>query len=283
MTLLGKILTVLIFIMSLVFMSFAVAVYATQKNWRALVEATEATATTPLGYKERLKQEQLRNAELEQEMGRVRFTLAQERAARAQAVAAAEARYQQASNELDTLKAQFAKTQEDLRVATATLEANEKRLAALNAEVVGLRDEIRTAQLDRDKQFARVVALTDQLHQAEGLQRRLEERHGQLTRQIADMKLVLMKHRLPEVPTPDVPPKMDGLVLAVSTTKLVEVSLGSDDGLREGHTLEVYRENTYLGRIVIRKTSPDRSVAEIVPEFQKGLIQKGDRVATKIG
>ena len=43
MNLVGKIFTVLIFVFSLVFMSFAVAVYATHKNWRAVVQNTDAS------------------------------------------------------------------------------------------------------------------------------------------------------------------------------------------------------------------------------------------------
>ena len=41
MNLVGKIFTVLIFVMSLVFMSFAVVVYATHRNWKEVVERPE--------------------------------------------------------------------------------------------------------------------------------------------------------------------------------------------------------------------------------------------------
>ena len=39
MNLVGKIFVVLIFVMSVVFMAFAMAVYATHKNWREVVAA----------------------------------------------------------------------------------------------------------------------------------------------------------------------------------------------------------------------------------------------------
>ena len=61
------------------------------------------------------------------------------------------------------------------------------------------------------------------------------------------------------------------------------ISIGADDGLKKGHTLEVYRNNSYLGRVVVRDTMPDRAVVQIVPEFSKGKIRVGDRVATKLG
>ena len=72
------------------------------------------------------------------------------------------------------------------------------------------------------------------------------------------------------------------MVIAVSDKDLIEISLGADDGLKEGHTLDVYRGNTYLGRVVIRRTAPDRSVGQIMKELQRGQIRKGDHVTTKL-
>jgi hypothetical protein len=46
--------------------------------------------------------------------------------------------------------------------------------------------------------------------------------------------------------------------------------------------LEVFRNTTYLGRIVVKKTSPDRSVGEILRKYQKGPVKVKDSVATKL-
>ena len=62
---------------------------------------------------------------------------------------------------------------------------------------------------------------------------------------------------------------------------LIEISIGADDGRKAGHPLEVYRGNTYLGRIVIFKTGPDRAVGRIQKDLQRGQIKRGDRVTTK--
>ena len=63
---------------------------------------------------------------------------------------------------------------------------------------------------------------------------------------------------------------------------MIEISIGSDDGLKEGHTVEVYRGQRYLGRAKIVQTAPDKSVGKILPRSQNGPIQVGDRVATKL-
>ena len=85
MTLVGKIFTVLIFIMSLVFMSFAVMVFATHQNWRDLVKSTDSSKP---GLERRLE---LKTAELtaaKAEHERTKQQLALEQASRRQALAA---------------------------------------------------------------------------------------------------------------------------------------------------------------------------------------------------
>jgi hypothetical protein len=71
------------------------------------------------------------------------------------------------------------------------------------------------------------------------------------------------------------------VVLEVSGKDLIEISIGADDGLKVGHALDVYRGSTYLGRIVIRKTGPDRAVGQVLRELQRGQIKRGDRVTTR--
>ena len=84
----------------------------------------------------------------------------------------------------------------------------------------------------------------------------------------------------------DVPPDVDGVIMATPGANLVEISIGSDQGLIKGHLLEVYRigggQSTYVGRIEVVKTTPDRAVCKIDPKFQKSNMMVGDRVATKI-
>jgi len=52
--------------------------------------------------------------------------------------------------------------------------------------------------------------------------------------------------------------------------------------MRRGHRLEVYRDNKYLGSVIIQDTRPDRSVASIVANIRKGTIKVNDRVTTTL-
>lgn len=288
MNLVGKIFIVLIFIMSLVFMSFVVAVYATHTHWRDVVMNQQATADKPLGLKPQLDQQKARNQELSDQLDKLKQEVATEKAAKRQQLAKLETENDELKKQRDQQEKELAKLVQAERDAVAAMDATQKTAEALRKEVEGLRDEVRNIQKDRDEQFKRVVDLTDQLHQTVNQLKSADARSKQLAADYANALAVLRKFELK--PDPKVyegtPPKVDGAVLAVTNAGLLEVSIGSDDGLIEGHKLEVYRfaqgVSTYLGRIEVTKVQPDKSVCKILPEFQKGQIQVGDSVASKL-
>jgi hypothetical protein len=283
MTLLGKIFTMLIFIMALVWMAFAVAVYMTQKNWKDLVERPQAEVAEgkPLGLKHQLANLNTEIQQLEEQLRVLETEKRREQAARAHALAALEEMRQSEAALRKTAELAHKQLVDSNREATAAMAATQTRLDGLKDEIAQARLDIKTAQGDRDEKLAKVVALTDQLHQAEDTRRRLSERQSELVAQIARMKSVLDRHGLNEfTPLDNIPPPVNGVVTAVRK-EFMEISIGSDDGLMVGHELEVMRDRTYKGRIVVRRVDPDRAVAEVVPELRKGEIQPGDRVMTR--
>lgn len=279
MNLVGKIFILLIFVMSLVFMGLAIAVYRTHENWRFAVE-NEDRAKGPLGLKVQLREaraniEEL-NAKLKSDEERHTAEIKQSRERQANA--------ERARDNLAETVATLTKQNQELETAnkraTAALDTATANEAALTAEVTGLRQEIRVTQLDRDKQFATVVKQSDQIHQQQGELRRLEERRLLLAQQVAKQRTVLREHDLSE-DTPRVPPRVVGKVVAVGKDDMVEVDLGTDDGINDGLTLEVFRGAKYLGKLEVLRTTPDRAVGRIIPGFKKGIIQAGDNVTTR--
>jgi len=124
------------------------------------------------------------------------------------------------------------------------------------------------------------------LHQTKGQLDSTVERNRQLTNQVSGMTRVMRAEGIdPNTPPGSVVPTVDGLVSQVrqaAGSQLVEITIGSDDGLKKGNTVEVFRGARYLGRAEIIKTSPDRAVGRIDRRFQQGQIQEGDRVATRL-
>ena len=279
MTLVGKIFTLLIFIMSLVFMSFAVMVFATHQNWRDQVKNPDPN----IGYEVKMKNKnaELANAKLEHD--RTKQQLALEQASRRQALAALQTRLSLAEEQVTQQTKELSDKTRDLQTAQEGFKVAQDRLVGLETENAKLRKETQLAQLDRDGQFSKVVELTDRLNQDEVLRLRLEEKNNQLNAQNAQLTMVMKHYGIDanSLVSSLEPINLPGIVLVVGDKDLVEISVGKDDGLREGHIMEVYRGDTYIGQIKIMKVAPDRAVGQINKDLKRGTVRKGDHVTTK--
>lgn len=282
MTLVGKIFTVLIFVMSIIFMTASVMVFATHKNWKEYADNSDTAAGKKLGLKQELEQRTQLLKEAEENVNRLKNELNEELAARKSVLAALQARLTRSETELTAKQAELDRLAVDHSTIVKENETRQVRLTQLEEENKRIRDELRLVQRDLDQKFLVVVDLTDKLNQAESLRQLLDERNREAAFQMAQMKMVLDANGLTaDSLVSHIPPKVEGVVLAVSDRDLLEISIGADDGLKVGHSLDVYRGNTFLGRIVIRRTAPDRAVGQLIKELQRGQIKGGDRVTTK--
>jgi hypothetical protein len=209
--------------------------------------------------------------------------LAKEQASRRAALSALQTQLTQVRDDLSKKDKQLS----DLQAAHSELAASEKSsqevLARLTKETEQLRTLITTTRADRDSQFTKVVELTDGVAQLQGELQALTERREQLLGQVTMMKSQLDILGInPETPL-DLAPEVKGEILVVGKSGLVEISLGSDDGLREGLELDVTRGSQYLGRIRVRTTESDKAVCEVLESYRKGAIQPGDKVDSKLG
>jgi hypothetical protein len=272
MNLVGKIFTVLIFVMSILFMAFSIMVFATHTNWKARAGVLQTELTKLQGAKK----------EADDLLQRLQRDIDQERAARAATLAALQVRASRSGQDLVAKQQELDLLSAAHTTASKTAEAAQTRLATLEKEASDLRDALRTVQRDLDQKFLTVVDLTDKLNQAESVRKNLDEVNKQATFEMSKMKSVLNAHGLKadELVT-HIPPPVEGVVLEAAGKDLIEISIGSDDGLKVGHSLDVYRDNQYLGRITIKRADPDRAVGQVKRELQRGQIKRGDRVTTK--
>jgi chromosome segregation ATPase len=258
-------------------------VFATHKNWKEYADNASPKAGEMPGLKQQLDELKAKKLEADEALRKLQAQLAMEQAARKQALAALAQRATKAEMELGLKEAELATLTTNHTQVSAAAKTAQDRLTTLEGEITGLRGDLRTTQQDLDKQFQQVVDLTESLNQAMGLQKELQERNQQAVLQIAQMKMVMDAHGLkPDTLVAHIPPKVEAVVLEVSDKDLIEISIGSDDGIKIGHALEVFRDNTYLGRIIIKKTAPDRAVGQIQKDLQRGQIKRGDRVTTKL-
>ena len=289
MNLVGKIFVVLIFVMSLCFSMLAVAVYGTHRNWKEEIERTEQEVGPgkALGYKQRVDNLLARNQELKDQKADLERQVAEERKAKDQAVGKLESKYGLLKQQHDQLELAHAKLVQERRDAQAALAATQATLAALRTEVGKHRIEISQAQGDRDAHFKEVVRLTDELHQLINERERLKQRQLELVAELTRAKSVLRHNELSvDTDISGTTPLVDGIVTAVPRPDLVEISIGSDEGLIKGHQLEVYRSagggNTYVGRIHVLETRYDKSACKVDPKYRQSNIQRNDRVTSRI-
>ena len=117
MTFVGKIFVVLIFVMSLVFMSFAVVVYATHRNWYAVVE--NSRTDRPPGLKVQLED---KKREVEAALAvrqKIEAEVADEKSARIREVAKLTTLVEELKQQRDELQKNEAKNKQDVADSVA--------------------------------------------------------------------------------------------------------------------------------------------------------------------
>jgi hypothetical protein len=273
---LGKVFVVVILIMSLVFMGLALAVYATHKNWQQVSDALNKKLQTAIAEKVKLETEHNRRVE----------DLEREKTIAEQQVAKLDAERVQLAEHNTAIQAELDGLRQTQSGHIAAFDATQKINVALASEVTGLRNTIRTTIEARDSLFKKALDATEELHKAAAEYNATRERNEQLTKQNSGMTSVMLGKGIdPNTDPGAVVPPVEGVVSKIERKaggQLVEVTIGADDGLKAGNTLEVSRGAKYLGRVEIIQTSPDKSVGRVDRKFQQGQIQEGDRVATRI-
>ncbi len=283
MTYVGKILVIVIMVFAILFLAFSVVVFTTEMNWKSRVDSLttevqklkteknrlQGEVTTQIsnvqGAKDELKKAQAdadaafktiseqntrRGAEVTD--GRRKIEIALEQVAKAQAEA--EARIAEAKI-LD----------ENLR--KVQLQSNEFKLQAteLNQKILLLQKDLEVAQ-NNNKNLRERVTL---------------QRAALLKANLSD-DIDVLKGNV------EAPPQVEGEVVEVSSNnQVIEISLGSNDGLRVGQEFFLYSVRPtpeYLGKVRITQTDVQQSVARVIggKTIHGKKIQRGDHVTSKI-
>jgi myosin heavy subunit len=291
MNLVGKIFVVLIFVMSLVFMTISMFVYAAHRNYREEILRTkeEVVPGKELGLKLQLDAARKNHDKLTADYDTLKKELDAEKTFRTQAVAKLENELKVLTEERKDREAKYAELVKSEREAAAAMKTTQENMTHSEKERDDLDTKVVQAQKDRDDHFKEMRRLTDELHQASMEKDQLEKRMTTLTADLQKAKEALQHVGVdPNSNYKDKTPPLinGGMVLAVTGEGYVEISVGSDAGLHVGHQLEVYRttggSSQYVGRIEVTKTTPDKSVCKINPKFQNSNMIRGDRVVSKI-
>ena len=271
MTLLGKVFTGLVFLLSVIFFSLAVAVNASHINWKEQADK----------FKKEASDTQARNAQLTSALEEMKTELAIEQYARKSALASLQTQLAQAQGDLQMQEATLADLQSAHTALVQTEQNTQLELKARTSDNELLREQFKQAKEDRNQIFQRLVAAKDEFNRLQGDYKTLVDRERQLA-----MDYTAAKEKMDVLDiSPDTlleAPNVNGEVLAVASNGTVVISLGRDDGMRSGFTVEVHRDGQYLGRLKVRRVEDNQSVAEILTSHQKGYIRAGDRIDTRL-
>lgn len=276
MNFIGKIFVVALTVMSIVFMALALAVYSTHKDWKSEHDKVQSQLT---------KAKADFNA-AQSNYNRDKESLVAERDSALQQVQKLEAERERLERINSSAQTQLDELRNRERIAISSVDFTQKQNDALTEEVLGLRDEIRENQTGRDRAFTAALEATEDL---QAIRNNLEVAQEMTRSLVADNSRMASNLRAnnldPATSVDDIVPRVNGVISRTQRkdgVQLVEISIGSDDGIRVGQTVEVFNGTKYKGRVEILKTSPDRSVGRVDVRYQQGPIQENDRVATRL-
>jgi chromosome segregation ATPase len=288
MSFVGKMLIVLQVVLSIVFMAFAGAVYTTHQNWMTQAGNLESEVS-------RLQTEvndaaTAASAQISE--------LTQQRDAAAGRADMAEAENVQLRTQLENEAVRSNRVEAERQSFEGLAGAKSVEASFRDEEAQRQRIAYQTLRSQNDELAANLRNTEDALFAANLERQALAERFDGLLAENGDLKRILRLNDLPSDPSEyagleEPPPPVDGLVLATmkdktNRTELVEISIGSDDGLLKSHELDVFRAASgsakvqYLGKIRITLVTPDRAVGYVVQAAKNGIIERGDNVTTKL-
>ena len=274
MNLMGKIFTFMIFLMSTVFLVVSIMVGASDRAWKEEAQAMQTRARTATSSIDLLKNE---TASLEK-------TLALAKVSRAQQLAHLQSQKTLAEEALAEKATQFNEEQKkaqgfarELKVANERLAAQDNQLADLKANNKKLVDDI-AAQFAENRNIEKV------LFELTAKREQLLRKEADLAAQLAKLQKVMKARGLGENDlVASIAPKIEAVVTAVGDNNATfAVAIGSDDGLRRGHEMDIYRSNRHVGRGVVVLAQNNRSVLSIVKGMMNDIVREGDNVTTKL-
>jgi isoleucyl-tRNA synthetase len=284
MNVIGKIFVFAVFVMSLMLMTFAGAIYMSHVNWKDEVyrDPKDCLPGQQPGYAHLIEQAKKERAEQEAKINELQQKVAESEQSRDQVIAKLQTALVEKNSLVKELRDEKDRLQAETAEAVAEMKQLREDLATADADVEKLAAQVREQQMKVDSQVGKSAKLSADLAQTQAQLVMAEERKAQLERQMVNVRRLLEQNGLTVDSLPrDQVPKLEGNVLAVAAGS-IQVSLGSDDGLQVGHALEVYRNGEYIGRAVVRSVTPDQAVAEIMKEYARGIVQRGDKVTTRL-
>ena len=278
----GQILVILLTCFSILFMGFAVTVFTTRTNWRENYNKKKAELDE-LNKKKQATDQQVKT--LTEFITNEAKTHETERKNFNQQITDQQKNY-------TALNENYKQARSDVVIYLEQAERYGAQAKIRTDEAILLRGQLEEARKKKDE-AQKIQFDTQQKHiELQGSYETLVARAKDLEQRVGDLTSIMQALGLSTNPKDHadkldiVPPPVEGIVLEVDKEgKIVKISIGSDDGLRKKHRLQVYRVKPlgkFVATIEIIEVDPDQAVGRVLSQFKQGNIQEGDLVATRI-
>lgn len=317
MTFVGKVLVVVQVVLSLCFMAFAGAVYTVQQDWKTAHEKKVAEVQQ-LQTQLQEKEEQITYLNKDLDATKAIQTDLQSYVTnylqgQGQEMAASpddnkwRGQLNLLATDLRTAQGEVADLRTDVASLEKQLKTEQEKYEKLETENKIVMDEakdraeeakiFKSINKDLNDKYAlaqdELFNLKNELFNWENDAKIMDEKQKSLLVQVAHLKDVIRRENIDEkkaLAKDEPPPVVSGKVVATKPAdrlgpELVEINIGSDDGLADGHKLYVFStkgKGKFLGEILLVKVVADRAVGEVILKSKNGNIQREDNVSTKL-
>lgn len=218
-------------------------------------------------------------------------TLTGERDMAQSAQQAAEEAQRKASDEAKKNKASFETASQELNMATNLLKevsgqlaVQQKRADKASADLVTTTEERNEAQRSLNMWTALGIPV-ERVREALETNRRLTSERAAImaenktfSRRVTELSSELLQYR-PDPVEPPLPVGTKGTIVAVDPKyDFVVLDIGANQGLVANASMLVNRDGKLIARVKITRVEPNRSIANIMPEWKQEDVLEGDQV-----
>lgn len=271
MNLVGKIITILILLLSVCFMVIGVMVNASHQNWKDQAISNKRLVEELASNRERILAEATKKDE----------QIEKEKVARMIRIQQLESQLQQARRDYENANQVLADKSVKAEESLILVQESEARIKEQDGLISDLQNQLRLLTESVAEQRGKVTDLTAQIFELNSKKVALESIRSDLVAENAQRTKVMNANGLDKYDlTSHIPRDLKGRITAIDGNNIA-VNLGLDDGLRRGHTFDIYRGDSYVGTATVFEAQNNRSAARVDSNLTKIPVQVNDQVTTK--
>jgi phage shock protein A len=281
MTFVGKILVIVIMAFSLLFLALSTVVYTTSRNWMV---ATKKEQDDSVKLKKKVQDAQAGSEAAKKGLEDAKVAFAAEKTRLESALANQLEQNNRALSELTAARNQQVAADQTAKSTLEEVEDKRQQTELLRTQLSAVEKQANEFKLHQ-------AELNDHIRELERTLDTATKHNADLRERVAKFSTLLRTNGLSDdisqIKGLESPPPVVGEVKRIDpTNRLLELTIGSDDGLVVGHQLYIFRVKPrpeYIGKVVIVTIDPDQSVAKVIGNtFQGKKIKEGDIVSSTI-